>query len=428
MRVAVMNKSLQIHVIKELLEKNGISADTIDVEAEIDSNLTLEENIKNLSRKLGIRLTNAMKKELEAIANDDSFEEQKNNELLEEYLRMNGIDEDPDLELNNNDNGYDYVEVLDEELSLHQEQLNQIFTEIVNTQDVLEFFSKYLFPEIVGEQYEDVRKAVLLTLASHRDLRKRTRIHVLLIGAAGCGKSEILLWLKNKLGAYFVNAEHASKVGLAGDARGKEITPGALAEAHGMLMAIDELDKMSYKDQSALLQAMEEGQYTIIKGKHRDRFKAEVRVVAAANEKDKIQKPLLDRFDFVFELKTPSKQERAENVDKLVDAFFGLGDAPNDKILKEYLAWIQNFEPSVENIDTIKQVMRSYINLTNTDISEKSYRSLELSILRVAYALAKLEKKNITPEHVVRAIKLKDNNLTTEQLRHLIAVAKGLID
>jgi len=418
-----MNKGLQTHVIRELLEKNGINPDLVDVEAEIDSNLTLEENIKQLSKKLGIRLTNSMKKELESIALDDDYEEQKNNELLEEYLNMNGITEDFE-ETEEKDEETEIEEVM-RELEAHREQLNLIFSEMVKKRDVVSLLSRYLFPEIVGEQYEPVRRATLLTLATHHDIRKRTRIHILLHGDAGSGKTEILLWLKNKLNAYFVNAEYASKVGLAGDARGNEITPGALAEANGMVMCIDELDKMSYKDQSALLQAMEEGQYTIIKGKHRKKFNAEVRVIATANDITKIQKPLLDRFDFVFHLKTPNKEERAEQVEKLIDQFFGFFESPEGDVVREYMSWIRSYEPGVEELDTIKSVMRSYIKLTNQ--TDKSYRSLELSILRVGYALAKLQHSNITPKTIVRAIQMKDDTLTAEQIRYLNAVASNLI-
>ena len=416
----VMNKSLQIYTLRKMLSRNGIDPDLIDLEAEIDSTLTLEENAKLLASKLGIPLTKAME-EIRKSKMEDEYISQKSDELLETILHMNGVDE---LDLDEESN----IDILAEELKAHQEQLNEIFTEIVNTSDPLETFSRYLFPEIVGEQYDDVRKAVLLMLATQRDMRKRTRIHVLLVGAPGSGKTEILLWLNRKLNAYFINAEHASKVGLAGDARGKEITPGALNEAHGMVMCIDELDKMSYKDQSALLQAMEEGQYTIVKGKFRERLKAEVRVIAAANEIEKIQKPLLDRFDFVFVLNTPTKRERAENVGKLIEEFFGMMDnKPNEDILTEYLSWIQGFEPGVTDIDRVKEVMKSYINLTNDDLTEKSYRSLELSILRVAYALAKLEKKDMSPEHVVKAIRLKDRTLTSDQLRYLTAIARGLL-
>jgi len=50
-------KQLQIALAKKLLEKKGIPTNAIDFELEIDSHLSFEENIKQLSRRLGIDLT-----------------------------------------------------------------------------------------------------------------------------------------------------------------------------------------------------------------------------------------------------------------------------------------------------------------------------------------------------------------------------------
>jgi len=422
---SVMNKELQMKIISDLLKKNGIEPDTVDLLSEVDETLTLGENIDNLSKKLGVPLSKELQ---ERKMIDEEMIEYMNNLMLEEELKEIEDEEvEEEMEETTATEEIEELKKIEEEIEEYEDEIDRLMGNLVNKVDPLEFFSKYMFPEIIGEQYNDVRKAALLMLASQRDLRKRTRIHILLVGPPGCGKTEILLWMQRKLRAYFINAEYASKIGLAGDARGKEVTPGALAEAHGGIIAIDELDKMSIKDQSALLQAMEEGQYTIIKGKHREKFKAEVRVIATANDIDRIQKPLRDRFDFIFELKPPNREERAENASALIEQFFGEYELPKEQVFYEYLSWIQNFEPKPENIEIMKKVMRSYLNLTNKDISEASYRSLELSILRIAYALAKLKRSNITPVHLVQAIQLKDSTLTHEQIRYLMSIAKGLV-
>ena len=422
-----MNKSLQIEVIKQLLEKHGISPDLKDLESEIDSTLTLEENIKKISKKYGLKLT---KKQIQEFLNkiSDEYIEQKNEELLREYLNMQfGNIDDRELEIQNEDRKEELKTLIKEEFNVHRDQLNQLFEEVIKNYDPLDFFKDYLFPEIQGEQYEFVRKAILLSLATHYDERKRTRLHVLIVGPPGTAKSEILLWLRDNLGAYFVDSQYTSKVGLAGDARGKEITPGALAEADGNVLALDELDKMNPRDQDALLQAMEQGEYKIIKGKKRETFKAEVRVIAACNDINKIRKQLKDRFDFIIELKLPSREERAKQSEKLVDVFFGEIEVPDIAVLKAYLDWIRLHKPKAENIDRIRNVVRSYIEITKLNLDEYSYRSLELSILRIAYALAKLRRSNVTPELVVEAIKLKDPTISAEQIRYLTAIAKDLV-
>jgi hypothetical protein len=51
-----MNKGLQKAVISKILKKHGIDPDTVDLEAEIDSKLSLKENLENISKKLGYQV------------------------------------------------------------------------------------------------------------------------------------------------------------------------------------------------------------------------------------------------------------------------------------------------------------------------------------------------------------------------------------
>ncbi|MCD6137779.1 MAG: AAA family ATPase, partial [Deltaproteobacteria bacterium] len=259
--------------------------------------------------------------------------------------------------------------------------------------------------------YDDVRRSALLCAATagFETGRVRRRLHMLLVGPPGCGKTEILLWFNRHLDAHFVNAEFTTKVGLSADARGGEVTPGVLAEADGGIICIDELDRLAHNDQNALLQAMEEGSYMVIKAKHRKRLRANVVVIASANDKEKIQKPLLDRFDFIHELKTPTREERMKTVGTLVETFFSSATT-QEKVLRHYLRFVQNHEPKVsdEVKERVSKLIMTYIRTAKTDITQLSYRSLELSILRIAYAIAKLQRSDLREEHVRQAIKLKD--------------------
>ena len=300
------------------------------------------------------------------------------------------------------------------------EKVEQLFEELTKN-NPLNVLSEFIAPHLIGEEWKDIRKAILLMMATQNDGRQRMRLHTLLWGKAGTGKTELLLALQEIFGGIIVNAEHTSKVGLVGDARGG-MTAGLLADYDGNLVLLDELDKMSGKDQTGLLQAMEEGYYTIVKGKHRERFKAEVRVVATANNINKITKPLLDRFDFIFEVRTMPREERAEGVKTIVENFFGNGEKKGYKVLRAYLNWISDFEPMIEEGDTpiVVEMLKRYILLTKTAIDDVSYRNLELSILRIAYAMAKLEKSNIKPRHIEEAIVFKDR-----MLKRLVGVVDG---
>jgi len=236
---------------------------------------------------------------------------------------------------------------------------------------------------------------------------------MMLVGAAGLGKTEMLLWVQEHLQGVLINAELTSKVGLVGDARGNKITPGLLADCTENLILIDELDKMLPRDANGLLQAMEEGTYRITKGGHHERYKAEVRVIGTVNTLSKIQKPLLDRFDFVFHVGTTTRRERAKNVDKLMNTFMDTDKKDYTRTIIEYFKWINQYDTKIvfEDKKAIDRLIEDYILHTKTNIKYVSYRSLEFSILRIAYAMARLERRNINVTHVNNAIWLKDQIL-----------------
>ena len=284
----------------------------------------------------------------------------------------------------------------------------RLFNEI--RKNPLEYLSRYICPYLVGNEWDAIRKCTLLMLVTHKDTLSRTRLHMLLSGGPGTGKSEFMLWMQENIGGVFINADLTSKVGLVGDARGLKIKPGLLADCNGHLVLLDELDKMPSKDQSALLQSMEEGAFSIVKGSQRERFDAEVRAIAGANEISKIQKPLLDRFDFVFNVSMSSRKERAGNVDSIIDSFLVGQNQDDINILTGYLDWIEKRKIDVlpQNSADIKHIISEYILRTNTNINVVSYRSLELSIMRIAYAMAKLQGTYIQRAHVSNAIYVKD--------------------
>ncbi len=287
------------------------------------------------------------------------------------------------------------------------------YFQIVAKENPLEFFSKHICPYLVGTQWDIVRKCTLLMGVTTDRPNLRMRLHILLCGGPGTGKSELLNWWRQKMKGVIVNSELTSKTGLVGDARGKTIHPGLLAQSNGSVLLVDELDKMSLDDQNGLLQAMEEGEYVITKGKNRQSFKAEVRVIATCNNINKIQQPLVDRFDFPFKIARISRIKRAEYVSDIIDSFMGKNAKDYSLVVKAYLDWAKNAKTRIDSSDepAIKKAIKNYILNTDANIEGVSYRSLEFSILRIAYALALLERRNIRERHINFAIELKDTIL-----------------
>jgi len=287
------------------------------------------------------------------------------------------------------------------------------YFQIISKENPLEFLSKHICPYLVGTQWDTIRKCALLLGVTNDRPNMRMRLHILLCGGPGTGKSEFLSWWQQKLNGFMINSELTSKTGLVGDARGKKIHPGLLAQCNGNVLLADELDKMSLTDQNGLLQTMEEGEYIITKGQNRQKFKAEVRVIASCNDINKISRPLVDRFDFPFKVEKITRIQRAEYVSDIIDGFMGKNAKDYSLVVKAYLNWARTAKTGIDPNQgpAIKKAIKDYILNSESNIEGISYRSLEFSILRIAYALALLERSKIQEKHIKFAIDLKDKIL-----------------
>ena len=267
--------------------------------------------------------------------------------------------------------------------------------------DLVTYWAQFINPKIEG--MTDVKVALLLALASVGDqFGDRGRVHVLMDGAPGCAKSALQQWIALKLGAESCS-QRTSRVGLTGDARGEEITPGALPRAHGSVLCIDELDKFSNSDRQGLLESMEDGVVQIEAGGMSARFPAECRVISSANNTTAFSPELLDRFDFHFHLQTPSGDDKKRAVSSIISHWMREKPGYEGEDLKKYLAWIKDYKPEIPD-DVRKQtdaLMEMYIDFTED--MQQGIRAYE-GVLRVAYTRAKVNHRGMTIKDVLNAV------------------------
>ncbi|MBI5880774.1 ATP-binding protein [archaeon] len=283
--------------------------------------------------------------------------------------------------------------------------------------------SQIIAPNIVG--FETVKKAVALQLFSPE------RIHILLLGDPGTGKTQILsaateLAPISSMGL----GSGTSGVGLAVTMKGNEVMKGLLPMANNGLCAIDELNLMKEESRASLYNAMEKGFVSYDKGGHSFKFDAKVSVLATANPKGdkftgttveqlKKQLPfdaaLLTRFHLTFLVKKHDIEEFKKITKALLQKSKTEMTEKEKKFLKDYVQHAHSlgeisipkrFEQEiVDFIADIKENERKYL----VEISPR----MVVGFTRLAKASARMELRREVVEKDVKLVK----QIVTESLK-----------
>ena len=317
---------------------------------------------------------------------------------------------------------------------------------IANRKDVFDHLSMSLAPTIYG--HDKVKEALLLQLfggvqkVNDDGVSRRGDIHVLLIGDPGAGKSQLVKRMSIVAPkSRFVSGKGASGAGLTASVVKDEFLKGWALEAGTLVLAnkgiacIDEMDKMSDEDTSAMHEALEQQTVSISKANIQATLRCQTTVLAAANPKFgrfdpyeliakqiNLPEPLINRFDLIFPIKDLPDPSRDDQMAAFILNLHRGQKAEKDEtltdteLIRKYIAYAkQNSHPELTD-EALDEIKKYYVQMRNQGGESSavpiSARQLE-ALVRLSEASAKVrlaEKVNVADAK--RAIELTHYCLT----------------
>jgi len=327
-----------------------------------------------------------------------------------------------------------------EELEINEEEERQI-RELANDPDIYKKLAASIAPSIFG--YEQIKLALALQLIG--GVRKqrsdktfsRGDIHILLVGDPGVAKSVMLNFVSSiaPKGRYVVG-KAATGAGITATVVRDEFLRGWALEAGAMVLAnkgvacLDEMEKMSEQDRSAMHEAMEQQTVTISKANVQATLRAQTSVLGAANPKFGRFNPyepvaqqiemaptLINRFDLIFVMKDIPERIRDEAIaTHVLLEHRKSGEKPpiDPELFKKYIAYAkQKVFPQLTE-KAVEEIKKFYVDLRNAPaVSEDMVRPIPISarqleaLIRLSEASAKARlSKKITKDDAKRAIQI----------------------
>lgn len=212
--------------------------------------------------------------------------------------------------------------------------------------------------------------------------------------------------------------------------KGWALEAGALVLANGGSCMLDEMDKMSEDETSALHEALESQTVTIAKANIQAKLKAQTTVLAAANPKlgrfdpykpiaEQINMPpaLINRFDLIFPVKDIPNKETDEKIASHVLSFQqnvkAVEGEISTKMMKKYVSYAkQKVFPKLGD-SAIDEIKKFYVDLRNSGPAGESNRPIPISarqleaLVRLSEASARVRlSEKVTRQDAKRAIRI----------------------
>ena len=338
-----------------------------------------------------------------------------------------------------------YVDPSDEsyeEIILNEEDMEGI-NQLAKDPKIYEKFLASIAPSILG--HEDIKGALILQLMG--GVKKETGdgqkirgdIHILLVGDPGAAKSSLIKFIENAAPrARYVVGRAATSAGITASVvrdefiRGWALEAGAIVLASGGFLLLDEMDKMSDEDTSAMHEAMAQQTVTISKANIQATLTAQTSVLAAANPKfgrfdpyqpiaAQIDLPpaLINRFDLIFPVRDLPNREKdsliATHVLELQHNPLSKEPPIELSLMRKYIAHAKQSVRPVLTPGAIEEIKNFYVNLRNSttvgDVDAVrpipiSARQLE-SLVRLAEGSARIRlSKKVTRSDARKSISI----------------------